>query len=98
DGNLHPRLQLLLDLEAFRRLDVLQVDAAEGRLQRGDRRDHQVDIVRLDLDVEDVDAGEFLEQGGLALHPRLGGPSADIAEPEYGRRDGERAGESGGGG
>ena len=31
-------LSLCLDVEAFRRLDVLQIDAAEGRLQRRDHR------------------------------------------------------------
>ncbi len=37
DRDLHLLAQPALDLEAFRRLDVLEVDAAEGRLQRGDR-------------------------------------------------------------
>ena len=77
-------LQLRLDLEAFRRLDVLEVDAAEGRLQRRDDLDHAVDLVRVDLDVEHVDAGEFLEQDRLAFHHRLGGERADIAEAEHG--------------
>ena len=34
DRNLHALAQLLLDDEAFGRLDVFQIDAAEGRLQR----------------------------------------------------------------
>ena len=34
DRNLHPLAQLLLDDETFRRLDVFQIDAAEGGLQR----------------------------------------------------------------
>ena len=34
--DLHALLELRLDLEALRALDVLQVDAAEGRLQRRD--------------------------------------------------------------
>ena len=32
--DLHPLAQLALDDEAFRRLDVLEVDAAESGLQR----------------------------------------------------------------
>ena len=77
-------LQPRLDLEAFRRLDVLEIDAAEGRLQRRDDVDDAVDLVGVDLDVEHVDAGEFLEQDRLALHHRLAGERADIAEPEHG--------------
>ena len=91
DRNAHPRLQPLLDLKAFRRLDVLEVDAAEGRLERRDGLDHAVDAGRVDLDVEDVDAGELLEQHRLALHHRLGGERADIAEAEHGRAVGDDA-------
>ena len=40
-------------------------------------------IVRGDLDVEHVDAGEFLEQDRLAFHHRLAGERADVAEPEH---------------
>jgi hypothetical protein len=36
------------------------------------------------LDVEAVDVGEFLEQNRLALHHRLGGQRADIAQPQHG--------------
>ena len=41
-------------------------------------------FVLVDLDVEDVDAGELLEQDRLALHHGLGGERADIAEAEHG--------------
>jgi hypothetical protein len=34
DRDVHARLELTLDLEAFRRLDVLEIDAAEGGLER----------------------------------------------------------------
>ena len=81
--DLHALLQLRLDLEAFRSLDVLEIDAAEGRLQRSHGLDHALDGVGGDLDVEHVDAGEFLEQDRLAFHDRLGSQRADIAEPEH---------------
>ena len=74
----------LLDVEALRRLDVLEVDAAEGR---GERRDDADQLVRVEggqLDVEHVDAGEPLEQHGLAFHHRLGGERPDVAEAEHG--------------
>ena len=48
-----------------------------------DRADHLLDLGRVDLDVEDVDAGELLEQDGLAFHHRLGGQRADIAQAEH---------------
>ena len=40
--------------------------------------------VSSDLDVEHVDAGELLEQAALALHHRLAGQRADVAEAEHG--------------
>jgi hypothetical protein len=47
---------------------------------RGDHVDQLVGVALGQLDVEDVDAGEFLEQAGLALHHRLGGQRADVAQ------------------
>ena len=81
--NAHAGLQTFLDLEAFRRLDVLEIDAAEGRLQCRHGLDHPLDFRRVDLDVEHVDAGELLEQHRLAFHDRLGGKRPDIAEAEH---------------
>ena len=89
DRDAHAGLQPLLDLEAFRRLDVLEIDAAEGRLERRDHLDELVDVLLGDLDVEDVDAGELLEQDRLALHHGLGGERADIAEAQHRRAVGD---------
>ena len=83
DRDLHALLQLRLDLETFRSADVLEIDAAEGRLERRHGLDHALDGVGGDLDVEHVDAGEFLEQDRLAFHHRLRGQRADIAEAEH---------------
>jgi hypothetical protein len=84
DRNVHALLELLLDVEAFGRLDVFQVDAAQGGLHRGDDVDQLVGIVLGQFDVEHVDAGEFLEQAALAFHHRLGGQRADIAQAQHG--------------
>ncbi len=89
DGDLHALAQHALDLEALGRLDVLEVDAAEGRLQRGDDLDQFLRVRAVDLDVVDVDPGEFLEQDRLAFHHRLGGERADIAEAQHRRPVGE---------
>ena len=82
--NLHALAQRLLDVEALRRLDVFEVDAAEGRLQRRHDLDQLVRVLLVDFDVEDIDAGELLEQHGLAFHHRLGRERTDVAEPEHG--------------
>ena len=77
-------LRRLLDVEALGRLDVLEVDAAEGRLERLDDPDDLVGVVRVQLDVEHVDVGEALEEDALALHDGLAGQRADVAEAEHG--------------
>ena len=48
-----------------------------------------VDVVLVDLEVEHVDVGELLEQAGLALHHRLAGQRADVAQAEHRRAVGD---------
>src|SRR5690606_31350136 len=91
DGDVHALAQLLFDVEAFRRLDVFEVDAAEGGLQACDDVHQLVRILLVDFDVEDVQAGEFLEQHGLAFHHGLGGQGADVAQAQDGRAVGDHA-------
>ena len=54
--NLHPLAQGAFDVEAFRRLDVLEIDAAESGFERRDDLDQLRRIALIDLDVENVDA------------------------------------------
>ncbi len=82
--DVHPLAQLALHDEALRRLDVFQVDAAEGRLQRGDDVDQLVRVVFIDFDVEHIDTGKLLEQHALAFHHRLAGQRADVAQAQHG--------------
>ena len=84
DRDLHALAQLALDVEALRRLDVFQVHAAEGRLERGDDVDQFIGVAFVDLDVENVDRRELLEQHALAFHDRLGSQWADVAQAEDG--------------
>ena len=77
--HLHPLAQLLLDDEAFGRLDVLEVDAAEAWLHEGDRVDEGFGILGVEFDVDRIDVGEALEQYRLAFHHRLRGERAEIA-------------------
>ena len=89
--DLHSLAQLALDVEAFRRLDVLEIDAAERRLQRRDDLDQLVRVAFVDLDVEAVDARELLEQHRLAFHHGLRGKGADRTQPEHRRAVGDHA-------
>ena len=98
DGDLHPFAQASLDDEAFRRLDVFEVDGAEGWFERGDDADEQLGVGGVHLDVEHVDAGELLEQRGFALHHRLAGERADVAQSQHGGAVGDDGDEVGAGG
>ena len=80
----HGAAQCLLDVEALRRLDILQVDPAHRGLEQLAELDDVVRILGAHLEVEDVDVGELLEEVGLALHDRLAGKGADVAEAEDG--------------
>jgi hypothetical protein len=81
--DLHALAQFTLDIEALGCLDVFEVDATEGRLQRRDHFDQLVRIALVDLDVEHVDAGELLEQHRLAFHHRFGRQGADRAQAQH---------------
>ena len=80
----HAGSEFGLDGEALGGLDVFQVDRAEGGFQGGDDVAEFGRVGGVDLDIEHVDAGEFLEQDGLALHHRLAGERADVAQAEHG--------------
>ena len=83
DRDVHQLAQALLDDEALRRLDVLEVDAAEGRPEIAHAIDELVDVLGVDLEVDAVDVGEALEQDGLAFHHRLAGERADVAQAQH---------------
>ena len=78
-----------LDLEAARRGDVLEVDAAEDRRDELHGAHDLVDVLGVEADRPGVDVGEPLEQRRLALHDRQRGGRADVAEPEHGRAVGD---------
>ena len=84
DGDVHQLAQALFDDEALGRLDVLEVDAAEGGAEIAHAVDERVGVLRVDLEVDGVDVGEALEQHRLALHDGLRRQRAEIAEAEDG--------------
>ena len=77
--NRHALAQLALNLETFRRLDILEIDAAKGRLQRGHDIDQAVDIGLREFNIENVDAGEFLKENRFAFHHGFAGQGTDVA-------------------
>ena len=81
--NLHRLLQSFFDVEAFRGLDVFEVDAAKRRLQQLAGLDDFVSVVSVELDVEHIDVCKAFEQHTLAFHHRLSGEGADVAETEH---------------
>ena len=89
DGDVERLLQPVLDFEAARSGDVLEVDAAEGRRHQFDRLDDLVGVLGVEADREGVDAGELFEQHALALHHRHRRLGADVAEAEHGAAVGD---------
>ena len=71
DGNVHLFLEGLLDDEAFRRLDIFKIDAAEAGPHQAHRLDELVRVLGIQLDVDGIHIGEPLEQNSLAFHHRL---------------------------
>ena len=76
--------QALLDDEAFRRLDVFEIDAAPALAEQFHAIDDLVRILGRDFKVDGVDVGEALEQHRLAFHHGLGRERAAIAKAEDG--------------
>src|SRR5690242_3632547 len=76
--------QALLDLEAARSGDVLEIDAAEARSQILHGFDDFVGVLGGQTDREGVDVREFLEQHRLAFHHGQGAFGADVAKTQHG--------------
>ena len=84
DRNIQGFDEGVFDLETGRGGDVFEIDAAKRRGDTGDRVDHGLDRVGIDLDIKDIDVGKLLEQYRLAFHHRLAGQRAGIAQPQHG--------------
>ncbi len=80
--DVQPLSEPALDLEAGRRGDVLEVDAAKAHRDPCDGLDRLLDGAGLDDDGERGHAGEIGEQQRLPLHHRQRGERADVAEAE----------------
>ncbi len=89
--NLQPAAQPLLDVEALGRLDVFEIEAAKRGLEAGDNVHQLVRIALIDFDVENIDAGELLEQHTLAFHHRLGCQRSNCSQSQHGGAVGDHA-------
>ena len=89
DGDVELPLQALLDLEAARRGDVLEVDPPEARRHQLHGAHDLVGVLGVEADREGVDARELLEQARLALHHRHRRRRADVAQAEHRRAVGD---------
>ena len=84
DRHIEQLAKLLLDDEAFRRLDVFEIDPAPALAEQFDAIDELVRILGRHFEIDGIDIGETLEQDRFAFHHRLGRQGAAIAEPENG--------------
>ena len=82
-GDVEFGLQRVFDFEAFRSLDVFEVDAAERRGDSLHDLDELLRVFFVDFDIENVDTGVNLEQERLAFHHRLAREGADVTEAEH---------------
>ena len=85
DRDLALRAQLVEDPEALGLGDVLEVEAAEGRLEGPADLDDLVRVLFVEADGEGVDAAQVLVEDPLAFHDRQAGLGADVAQAEDAR-------------
>ena len=71
NGDVHALAANAFDGEAVGRLDVFEVNCTKSRFKSTDDVSELFRIGLVDLDVETVDRGEFLEQDRFAFHHRF---------------------------
>ena len=95
DGDVEFLFEAAFYLEALGGLDVLEVDASEGGGDVFDGLYELVDVGGVELDVEDVDVGEYFKEESFAFHDGFAGEGADVAEAEDGGAVGDDGDEVG---
>ena len=84
DGNIHQFAQALFDDETLRRLDVFEIDAAEGWSEIANSIDELFGVFRTHLQIDGIDVREAFEQDGFSFHDRLGRQGSQIAQAQNG--------------
>ena len=82
-GDVEFFLKATFNLKALWSLDILEVDTSEGWGNGFDGLDELFRVFLIDLDVEHVDAGIYLEKQTFTLHHRLGGMSTDVTQTQH---------------
>ena len=83
DGDVQLLAQPLLDIEAPRRRDVLEIDTAVDGRDGLDDRDDLLGVLRVEAHRPGVDVAEALEESGLAFHDGQSRLRADVAQAEH---------------
>jgi len=82
DGQRGPRA--VVDLQTLGRPDVLEVDSAEGRLEHAHGVDDRPRVIRVQLEIEDVDVRQPLEEQRHPFLDRLGGQGPHVSQARHG--------------
>ena len=85
DRDVQHLVEASLDLEALRRLDVLQLDGAESGRDDRDGANNLLGVLARQQDGHAVDTDQRIEQDRLALHHRHAGHRPDVAQAQDGR-------------
>lgn len=85
DGDVELLLEALLDFEAPRRGNVLQVDAAKGRGDGLDDADDLFGVLGIEADGKGVDAGKLFKEHRLPFHHRHRRVGTDVAQAKHRR-------------
>ncbi|MDQ0689558.1 hypothetical protein QF047_000518 [Arthrobacter sp. W4I7] len=88
-GDVQLRAEPVLDFEAARGGDVLEVHTAVNRGEGLDDFDDLFGVLGIQADRPGVHVGELFEQGSLALHHGKCCSGADVAQAQHGRTVGD---------
>ena len=89
DGNVGGLGDAALNFEALGRFDVFKVDAPKRLGDVHDGVDEFLGVFGVNFNIENVDAGEGLQEKALAFHDRFAGKSTNVPEAKNGRTVGD---------
>ena len=82
-GNIQLLLQTALNLKAFRRLNILQINAAKSRCNRFDCLNESIRIVFIDFYIKCVYSCIYFEQEAFPLHDRFSAHGTNVTQAQY---------------
>ncbi|MNC10941.1 hypothetical protein D3C75_586230 [compost metagenome] len=81
--NVHAFAQFFLDIEALRRFDIFEVDAAKRWLECSNHLNQFVRVHLINFDIKYINTGKFLEQNALTFHHWLARQRTDITQSQH---------------